>query len=112
MECLFCKIINRQMDADIVYEDDKCTVIKDINPQAPVHLLILPRKHIPSLREAGDEDKEILGYLLRIASNIALEQGLEDGFRVVINDGARAGQSIFHLHIHLLGGRVMKWPPG
>lgn len=112
MECLFCKIINKEMDAEVVYEDEKCTVIRDINPQSPVHLLVLPKKHIPSLRDAKDEDREILGYLLQIASKIALKQGLEDGFRVVINDGARAGQSIFHLHVHLLGGRVMKWPPG
>jgi histidine triad (HIT) family protein len=112
MECLFCKIVNKEMEADIVYEDDRCVVIRDINPQAPVHLLVLPKDHIPSLREAKQEHRDTLGYLLNIASDIALKQGLDEGFRVVINDGARAGQSIFHLHIHLLGGRVMKWPPG
>lgn len=112
MECLFCKIVNKEMEADIVYEDDRCVVIRDINPQAPVHLLILPKDHIPSLREAKQEYRDTLGYLLNIASDIAMKQGLDEGFRVVINDGARAGQSIFHLHIHLLGGRVMKWPPG
>ncbi len=112
MECLFCKIVNKEIEADVVYEDKTCVVIRDINPQAPVHLLILPKDHIPSLRESKEEDRETLGYLIKIASNIALKQGLNEGFRVVINDGAKAGQSIFHLHIHLLGGRVMKWPPG
>jgi len=110
MECLFCKIINKEIESEIIYEDEKCVAIKDINPQAPTHILILPRKHISSLREC--EDIDILGYLLKIAKDIALKEKLHDGFRIVINDGANAGQSIFHLHFHLLGGRVMKWPPG
>lgn len=112
MECLFCKIINREIDSETVYEDEKCMAIRDINPQAPSHILILPKKHIPSLRDLKEEDVPLLGYLLKITKEIALRENLADGFRVVINDGARAGQSIFHLHIHLLGGRVMKWPPG
>lgn len=112
MECLFCKIINREIESEIIYEDEKCIAIRDINPQAPSHILILPKKHIPSLRDAEEEDIYLIGYLLKITKEIALKEDLVEGFRVVINDGARAGQSIFHLHIHLLGGRVMKWPPG
>ena len=112
MECLFCKIINKEIESEVVYEDKKCMAIRDINPQAPSHILILPKKHIPSLRDMEEEDIHLIGYLLKIAKEIALKENLFDGFRIVINDGAKAGQSIFHLHIHLLGGRVLKWPPG
>ncbi len=112
MECIFCKIINREVEAKIVYEDDRCIALEDINPQAPVHILVIPKKHLLALRDTKDRDRGLLGYLLRIASKIALEKGLEKGYRIVLNDGKEAGQSIFHIHFHLLGGREMGWPPG
>ena len=112
MECIFCKIINKEIESKIVYEDDKCVAFEDINPQAPVHILVVPRKHISALREVDDEDRELLGHVLKVASKIALEKGLEKGYRIVVNDGKEAGQTVFHIHFHLLGGREMGWPPG
>tara|TARA_B100000963_G_scaffold357621_1_gene380265 strand:+ start:3420 stop:3761 length:342 start_codon:yes stop_codon:yes gene_type:complete len=109
---LFEKIIDREINADIVYEDDISFVIKDINPQAPTHLLIIPKKVIPKLSDATNEDQSILGHLLIVAGNIADDIGLDETFRLVINNGAKAGQSIFHLHLHLLSGRPLNWPPG
>tara|TARA_B100001057_G_scaffold161853_1_gene162550 strand:- start:764 stop:1105 length:342 start_codon:yes stop_codon:yes gene_type:complete len=109
---LFEKIINKEISADIIYEDDISIVIKDISPQAPTHLLIIPKKVIPKLSDATAEDKNILGHLMLIAGKIADDLGLEDTFRLVVNNGAKAGQSVFHLHIHLLSGRPLKWPPG
>tara|TARA_B100000902_G_C27267805_1_gene894577 strand:- start:145 stop:486 length:342 start_codon:yes stop_codon:yes gene_type:complete len=109
---LFEKIINKEIPAEIIYEDDISIVIKDINPQAPTHLLIIPKKVIPKLSDANQTDKEILGHLMLIAGKIADELELDDTFRVVINNGAKAGQSVFHLHLHLLSGRVLSWPPG
>jgi histidine triad (HIT) family protein len=109
---LFEKIINKEIPADILYEDDISIVIKDISPQAPTHLLIIPKKVIPKLSDATAEDQNILGHLMLIAGKIADDLGLDETFRLVINNGAKAGQSVFHLHLHLLSGRPLNWPPG
>lgn len=110
---IFRKIIDRELPADIVYEDDRCLAFRDIDPKAPVHVLLIPKKELAALSQAGEEDAELLGHLLFKASAIAKELGLgEDGYRVVINDGAHGGQAVFHLHLHILGGRPMTWPPG
>jgi histidine triad (HIT) family protein len=111
--CLFCRIIARQAPAKVVYEDDLVVAIEDAHPQAPVHLLVIPRQHLPSLKEATREHEPLLGRLLTVAAQLARERGLESkGYRAVINSGSLAGQSIFHLHVHILGGRVFRWPPG
>ena len=109
---LFEKIINKEIPADIIYEDDISIVIKDISPQAPTHLLIIPKKVIPKLSDATDEDQDILGHLMLLAGQIANQLGLDETFRLVVNNGAKAGQSVFHLHLHLLSGRPLNWPPG
>ena len=109
---LFQKIIDREIPADIVYEDDLSIVIKDINPQAPTHLLIIPKKPIPKVSDALKEDKDILGHLMWVAGEVARQVGVEDTFRLVVNNGAKAGQSVFHIHIHLLSRRTLSWPPG
>ena len=109
---LFEKIINKEIPADILYEDDLSIVIKDINPQAPTHLLIIPKKVIPKLSDAIEEDKQLLGHLMLVAGKMAEKLGLDDTFRLVVNNGAKAGQSVFHLHLHLLSGRSLNWPPG
>ena len=112
MSTVFSKIIRREIPADIVYEDEICLAFKDINPQAPVHILLIPKKEIPSLAELTETDKELMGYLMLKAVHIAKEQALSAGFRTVINTKADGGQTVHHLHIHILGGRRMKWPPG
>ena len=109
---LFEKIINKEISADILYEDDLAIIINDINPQAPTHLLIIPKKVIPKLSDATAEDKEVLGHLMILAGKIAEDLGLDETFRLVVNNGAKAGQSVFHLHLHLLSGRNLSWPPG
>ena len=110
---IFGKIIEREIPADIVYEDDLCLAFRDINPVAPAHILIIPKKVIPSLAKAEGKDHAILGHLLVKASEIARTEGLEaDGYRLVINNGEGAGQTVSHLHLHLLGGRPFSWPPG
>ena len=109
---LFEKIINKEIPADILYEDDISIVIKDISTQAPTHLLIIPKKVIPKLSDATKEDQEVLGHLMLVAGQIADELGLDETFRLVVNNGAKAGQSVFHLHLHLLSGRMLSWPPG
>jgi histidine triad (HIT) family protein len=112
-DCLFCQIIDHKLPAKFVHEDEHAVAIQDIHPQAPVHLLVIPRKHLPSLQEAQDEDKELLGHLHLVAAKLARERGLEPkGYRTVINNGAWAGQTVFHLHVHVLGGRAFHWPPG
>jgi|TARA_X000000368_G_scaffold125008_1_gene98098 histidine triad (HIT) family protein len=111
-QTLFEKIINKEIPADILYEDDISIVIKDISPQAPTHLLIIPKKVIPKLSDATKEDQEILGHLMLVAGKIADDLGLDETFRLVVNNGAKAGQSVFHLHLHLLSGRNLNWPPG
>lgn len=112
-DCLFCRIIARRAPAKILYEDEQAVAVQDIHPQAPVHLLVLPRKHLSSLQEATAEDESLLGHLFTLAAHLARERGLDSkGYRTVINNGSWAGQSVFHLHVHVLGGRVFRWPPG
>ncbi|MBI3934162.1 MAG: histidine triad nucleotide-binding protein [Acidobacteria bacterium] len=110
--CIFCKILAGEVKARIVYEDSSCIAFHDINPQAPVHLLVIPRKHFASAGEAGPNDETILGHLHRVAAQLAEQQGLTEGHRVVMNTGAAAGQSVSHAHLHVLGGRSFRWPPG
>jgi histidine triad (HIT) family protein len=109
---IFKRIIDGEIRADIVHQDDLCLAFRDISPQAPTHVLVIPRREIPSLAETSDADTELLGHLLRTASRLALSLGLTNGYRVVINCGRDGGQSVDHLHVHLLGGRPLKWPPG
>ena len=111
-DCLFCKIGAKKIPAKLVYEDDRAFAFEDINPQAPVHILISPRKHFASLDEATEEDAAVLGHLLLVAAKLARERGLLDGYRTVFNHGRGAGQTVFHLHLHVLGGRSFRWPPG
>jgi histidine triad (HIT) family protein len=109
---IFKRIIDREIAADVIYEDDRALAFRDVNPQAPVHVLVIPKKEIPSLAEATDEDVPLLGHLLLVVRNLAKELGLENGFRTVMNSGPDGGQTVDHLHIHLLGKRSLKWPPG
>lgn len=112
-DCIFCRIALHKAPAAIVYEDERCVVFHDIDPKAPVHLLIVPRKHISSLNDELGGEKELLGHMLAVAGQMAKEQGIDrTGFRTVINTNSEAGQSIYHLHIHVLGGRGFRWPPG
>ncbi len=111
-DCLFCNMIAGKTPCRKVYEDDRVLAIEDIRPQAPTHVLIIPKKHIRGVKEAKAEDAEVIGYSHLIAAKIARERGIEDGYRTVYNVGPRSGQSVFHLHLHLIGGRDMKWPPG
>jgi len=112
-QCIFCQIVERRVPARIVFEDDEIVAFEDTNPQAPIHILIVPRKHLVSLKDAIPDDAPLLGRLLMVAAQLARERGLEaKGYRTVINTGSWAGQSVFHLHLHLLGGRVFRWPPG
>ena len=111
-ETLFSKIIRREIPADIVYEDDLCLAFKDIQPQAPFHILLIPKKLIERVATAEADDQSLLGYLLLRASEIAKQAGHENAFRLVVNNGEAAGQSVFHLHIHILAGRPFTWPPG
>lgn len=109
---IFDKIISKEIPADIVYEDNQCLAFKDVNPKAPIHILIIPKKSIAKIADADVDDQNILGYLLLKAGEIAKELGVKDAFRLVINNGEGAGQTVFHLHIHLLAGRAFSWPPG
>ena len=109
---IFKKIINKEIPANILYEDDFCIAFDDINPQAPIHILIIPKKEIPQLSSSSELDVELLGKLLLAANKIAEDHKTSDAFRIVINNGAKAGQSVFHLHLHLLAGRPFSWPPG
>jgi len=112
MPTIFAKIINKEIPADIVYEDDQCLAFNDINPQAPVHIQLIPKiTEIDRLTSATEKHQDLLGHLMLTAAKIAKEQNLEH-FRVVINNGEQSGQSVFHLHLHILGGRPMSWPPG
>ena len=111
--CLFCKIIAGEIPGDVVHQDEQCVVIRDLNPQAPTHLLVIPREHLDSLDDASQKDEPLVGHLLRVGARMANSQGHADsGYRSVINTGAGAGQSVFHLHVHVLAGRPMNWPPG
>ena len=112
MNTIFGKIISREIPATIVYEDDQCLAFRDISPQAPTHVLLVPKKEIPRLIDAGPEDQALLGHLMLAAAKIARDLGAGEAFRLVVNNGADAGQSVFHLHLHILAGRHMTWPPG
>jgi histidine triad (HIT) family protein len=112
-DCLFCKLIAGQVPATIVYQDDRVFALKDINPQAPMHVLIVPRRHIPTLNDLGQDDDGIVGELVRRGAALAREQGYADrGYRTVFNCNAEAGQTVFHIHLHVLAGRRFGWPPG
>ncbi|PYP75240.1 MAG: histidine triad nucleotide-binding protein [Gemmatimonadetes bacterium] len=109
--CLFCRIVRKEIPATVVYEDEHSLAFRDIDPKAPTHVLIIPKKHVPSLNEA--DDPETIGRLLLVARSIAKDEGITaDGYRTVLNTGANAGQTVFHIHVHLLGGRRLGWPPG
>ena len=112
-DCIFCKIISKEVKSEIVYEDDKILVVKDINPQAPIHHLVIPKQHFSTLNDCSKKDIEIIGELILKAKKIAeKEPKLANGYRLVLNNGKEAGQVVFHIHLHLLGGRRMAWPPG
>jgi diadenosine tetraphosphate (Ap4A) HIT family hydrolase len=112
-DCLFCAIVEGKIKANLVYQDDTVVAFKDIAPRAPVHILIIPRKHVVSVLDLGPSHSVLIGEIFQVVGKLAREQGIaESGFRVVVNSGADAGQSVFHLHCHLLGGRQMSWPPG
>ncbi|XP_013136635.1 PREDICTED: histidine triad nucleotide-binding protein 1 [Papilio polytes] len=112
-DTIFGKILRKEIPAKFVYEDDQCVAFHDVNPQAPTHILVIPRKPISQLSKASDEDEQLLGHLMIAARKIAAQEGLdESGFRLVINDGKNGAQSVYHLHLHILGGRQMRWPPG
>lgn len=111
--CLFCKIVAGDTPGNFVHRDERCVVIRDLNPQSPTHVLVIPRDHLDSLDDASQKDEGLLGHLLRVAARVANDLGHdESGYRTVINTGAGAGQSVFHLHVHVLAGRPMNWPPG
>jgi histidine triad (HIT) family protein len=112
-DCIFCRIAAGEIQAEIVYEDDQCLAFRDINPQAPVHILLIPRRHIERLDDLDEGQRALAGHLLERVSHIAAREGLaEDGFRTVINCGKQAGQDVFHIHLHILSGRKLTWPPG
>jgi histidine triad (HIT) family protein len=111
-ETIFSKIIRKEIPAEIVYEDDLVLAFRDVNPQAPVHILIIPKQEIVSIAEATEADAALLGRLLLTVKRVATQEGLEEGYRIVINTGKDGGQTVFHLHLHLLGKRMMAWPPG
>ena len=111
-DTIFSKIIRKEIPANIVYEDDLCLAFRDITPQAPTHILVIPKKPNPKLAAAEAEDKELLGHMLLTVKEIAQKEGLSNGYRVVINTDQDGGQTVFHLHMHLLGGRPLAWPPG
>ena len=111
-ETIFTRIIKKEIPADIVYEDERCLAFRDINPQAPVHILIIPRKPLPQLNDADETDAALLGHLMLVARKVAEMEKVAGAFRLVLNNGAGAGQEIFHMHFHLLAGRSFSWPPG
>ncbi|XP_017766572.1 PREDICTED: histidine triad nucleotide-binding protein 1 [Eufriesea mexicana] len=111
-DTIFGKILRKEIPCEFIYTDDQCVAFRDINAQAPVHFLVIPRKPISQLSKAEDGDEALLGHLMNVARKVAKQEGLEDGFRLVINDGRNGAQSVYHLHLHVLGGRQMKWPPG
>ena len=112
-DCLFCRILDGDIPADIIHESDSTVAFRDINPQAPTHVLIIPRRHISTINDLSPGDAELVGSMYLAAKEIAQQEGLtEDGYRTVMNCGEGAGQSVFHIHLHLLGGRLLNWPPG
>ena len=110
-DTIFGRILRGEIPCDQVYADEHCLAFRDVSPQAPVHLLVIPREHVVNLAEAGEQHEQLLGHLLLVAANVARQEGLES-FRTVINSGAEAGQTVFHLHVHVIGGRPLDWPPG
>ncbi len=111
--CIFCRIASKEVEAKIVYEDEKVMALEDVNPQAPAHLLVIPKNHIPTLQDIGNEESGLMDTLFFVINRMAKVRGLsEKGYRVVVNSGPAGGQTVYHLHLHLLGGRNMKWPPG
>ncbi|XP_076650313.1 histidine triad nucleotide binding protein 1 [Halictus rubicundus] len=111
-DTIFGKILRKEIPCKFIYEDDQCVAFHDVNAQAPVHFLVIPRKPIAQLSKSDDEDESLLGHLMLVARKVAKQEGLDNGFRLVINDGKHGAQSVFHLHLHVLGGRQMQWPPG
>lgn len=111
-DCIFCRIVAGEIPAKIVHQDDEVVAFEDVNPQAPTHVLVIPRAHIPRVLDVKPEHSPLLGRIFEVASRIARERSLEEGFRLVLNNGPQAGQTVYHLHFHLIGGRGMKWPPG
>lgn len=112
-DCIFCKIVAGEIPAAKIFEDERAIVFRDINPQAPTHALVIPREHVASLDEASEDNEALLGHLLLVAARVARDEGLaESGYRTVVNTGAEAGQTVFHIHVHLIGGRRLTWPPG
>lgn len=112
MDCIFCKIANKEIDSDLLYEDNNIVAFNDLNPQAPVHFLVIPKKHIESNDEIKNEDTELIGEIFQVIKRISKEMNLEDGYRIVNNCGENGGQTVNHLHYHVLGGRELQWPPG
>ncbi len=113
VDCLFCKIINKEINSDILFEDDDVLAFKDINPQAPIHFLIVPKKHISTINDLQQEDEKITGKMILIAQSLAKQENIhEKGYRLVFNCNSEGGQEVYHIHLHLLGGRPMQWPPG
>jgi len=112
MDCLFCKIAAGEIPADVVYEDDEILAFRDIAPQAPVHVLVVPRRHIAGPAAVGEAEAGLAGRLMAVAAEVARREGVGEHFRLVVAHGAEAGQTVFHLHLHVLGGRTMNWPPG
>ena len=110
--CIFCRIAAKDVPATLVHEDDEVVAFRDLSPQAPTHILVIPRRHVASLDETVEADTELLGRMMRVARRVAAQDGLTHGYRVVTNNGAGAGQSVLHLHLHVLGGRPLSWPPG
>lgn len=111
-DCLFCRIIRGDIPSKKVYEDEHTYAFEDIHPEGPTHVLIVPKRHIRGLKEAASGDAEVIGRCHLVAAQLARESGIEDGYRTVLNVGPRAGQSVFHLHVHMIGGRILRWPPG
>ena len=111
-DCIFCKISEGKLRATFVHQDNDVIAFEDLHPQAPTHVLVIPRRHIPTLLDVGSEHAALIARIHQVASAIARERGLDEGFRIVVNNGAAAGQTVYHLHFHLLGGRPMRWPPG
>ncbi len=109
-DCIFCKIISGEIPSDKLYEDEEVIVFRDINPQAPIHFLLVPKKHIPMPADVTAEDDKIMGKLIRIASRIARQENVADNYRIVMNNGAKSGQEVFHIHMHVLGGKEKPWP--
>lgn len=112
MDCLFCKIVQGDIPADKMYEDEEILAFRDISPQAPVHFLVIPKKHISGPSDLSEVEERLVGKLMRTGAELAGREGIEKGYRVVFNNGAEAGQTVFHLHMHVLGGRALSWPPG